>query len=79
MQFYQLEYTPKVFDKVLGEEFALTPKREWFGSERAAVVRRLELFKAGQLHGKKKDHSIWPIDVPTRKEDMLAWLNQNAV
>lgn len=55
------------------------PITEWFGSERDAVVRRLALFNAGELHGKKKDHEIWPVDVPTRKEDLLAWLNKEAV
>lgn len=80
MQFYQLEYRLKLVDKMspVGDYVAI-PKREWFGSERAAVTRRLELFKAGQLVGKKKDNPIWPVDVPTRKEDLLAWLNKNAV
>lgn len=52
---------------------------EWFGSERDAVVRRLELWNAGKLVGKKKDHEIWPVDIPTRKEDLLAWLRVNCV
>jgi hypothetical protein len=55
------------------------PIEEWFGAERDAVVRRLELFKAGKLQGKKSDHEIWPVDVPTTKADLLVWLNKEAV
>jgi hypothetical protein len=53
--------------------------REWFGSERDAVVRRLDLFNKGLLLGKKADHTIDPVDVPTAKADLLVWLNRECV
>jgi hypothetical protein len=73
MRFYQFEYKLKVVDKISGV-VDVVPKREWFGSEREAVIRRLELFKSGQLVGKKKDNEIWGIDIPTDKQGLLAWL-----
>lgn len=81
MQLYLFEYTTYVIDPVSGRPVRelTVHKKEWFGSERAAVVRRLELFKADLLCGKKKDNEIWPVEVPTRKADLLAWLNENAV
>lgn len=54
------------------------PVSEWFGSERDAVVRRLKLFNDGMLEGKKGDHVIWPVDIPTDKQGLLAWLKENA-
>lgn len=48
---------------------------EWFTSERAAVVRRLELFSKGRLAGKKREHEIWGVEVPTRKTELVGWLN----
>lgn len=79
MQLYQFEYRLKTVSKISGEEIVHPTKHEWFGSERAATVRRLELYRSGELAGRKKDNPIWPVDVPTRKEDLLAWLNKNAV
>lgn len=78
MRFYQFEYRLLEVDKISGEQ-TITPKREWYGSEREAVIRRLDLFKKGQLDGKKKDNPIWPIDVPTDKQSLLAWLRRECV
>ena len=85
MRFYQFEYTlrpPGLFPEP-GQEVQIAnpgqPIREWFASERDAVVRRLELFKAGKLLGKKSDHEIWAVDVPTSKPDLLAWLRKECV
>ena len=75
MRFYQLEYRELITDKITGVQ-VIVPHHEWFGSERDAVVRRLDLFKAGKLAGKKTEHFIWPVDIPTRKEDLLAWLRR---
>lgn len=79
MRFYQFEYRLQDTDKVTGEVTISPTIREWFGSEREAVVRRLELFKAGRLAGKKKDNEIWPVDVPTDKQSLLAWLRRECV
>lgn len=79
MRFYQFEYRTKTTDKITGETTVSGTIREWFGSERDAVVRRMELFRAGSLAGKKKDNEIWPVDVPTDKESLLAWLRQECV
>jgi hypothetical protein len=78
MRFYQFEYRELITDKVSGVQVEV-PHREWFGSEREAVIRRLELFKAGKLAGKKKDNEIWPVDVPTDKQSLLAWLRKECV
>lgn len=81
MRFYQLEFTLKVnnlLDDLLGAA-APDTRREWFGSERDAVVRRLGLFNKGLLLGKKADHTIEAVDVPTVKADLLLWLNRECV
>ncbi len=52
---------------------------EWFCSRREAVVRRLELFKAGKLHGRKNDHPIAMVDMPTRKREIVQWLNERKI
>lgn len=54
-------------------------KSEWFCSRREAVVRRLELFKAGKLHGRKNDHPIAMVDMPTRKREIVTWLNERKI
>ena len=77
MRFYQLEYLPADGALVAGMEHTWT--REWFSSDREAVVRRLELFKAGQLRGKKNDAQIWPVDIATDKRGLLAFLREEAV
>ena len=79
MRFYQFEYRLQETDKVTGEVTVSDTIREWFGSERDAVIRRMEFFKAGRLAGKKKDNEIWPVDVPTAKADLLAWLRRECV
>ena len=84
MRIYQFEYKlrpPDMFPAP-GQMLIINPDypiREWFASEREAVVRRLELFKAGKLLGKKSDHEIWPVDIPTDKQGLLAWLRQECV
>jgi hypothetical protein len=71
MRFYQLTYALAAPGQV--------PVRgqEWFPSERDAVVRRLALFNSGKLVGKKSDHEIWPVDIPTDKVGLLRWLREN--
>ena len=54
MRFYELTYQLKLVDKISGETTISDLNREWYGSEREAVVRRLELFKAGGW-------VMWPI------------------
>lgn len=54
-------------------------KSEWFCSNREAVVRRLELFKANKLYGKKSDHMIHMVEMPTRKKEIVAWLNERGI
>ncbi len=78
MRFYQFEYRERVVDKISGVQVEV-PHNEWFGSEREAVVRRLSLFKAGKLVGKKKEHPIWPVDIPTDKRGLLAFLRKEVV
>jgi len=82
MRFYKFEFTlrqPGLFPEP-GQEDPIanagSPQREWYGSEREAVVRRLELFKAGKLLGNKKDHEIWLVDIDTSKPGMLAFLQR---
>lgn len=55
------------------------PATEWFPSEREAVVRRIALVNGGKLVGKKTAHEIWPVDIPTNKQDLLSWLNKECV
>lgn len=52
-------------------------KTKWFGSEREAVVHRLELIKSGKISSSRKDNPIVFHDVPTDKKGLLAWLNDN--
>ena len=77
MRFYQLEYLPADGALVAGMEHTWT--REWFSSDREAVVRRLELLKMGKLRGKKSDAKIWPFDIPVDKRGLLAFLRAEAV
>lgn len=77
MKFYRFKYRLKDTNKVTGEVTISEPIVEWFGSEREAVVRRMELFKADRLAGKKKDNEIWLFEVPTDKLGLLAWLRKH--
>lgn len=79
MRLYQFDYRTTETDRVSGEVRVSNVIREWFPSEREAVVRRLALFKAGKLVGKKKDNPVWPVDIPTDKKGLLAWLRQECV
>lgn len=82
MRFYQLEYISSAGTIVPhheGADMVFPGVREWFASEREAVVRRLELYKAGKLRGKKNDAQIWPVDIPTDKRGLLAFLRAEAV
>lgn len=83
MRFYKFEFTlrpPGLFPEPGQDGPAYGGMcTEWFGSEREAVVRRLELFKAGKLLGKKKDHEIWPVDIDTSKFGLLAFLQRECV
>jgi len=51
-------------------------RTEWFTSERQAVTRRLRLFDTGRLAGRKRESEIWPVEVPTRKAELVGWLNE---
>lgn len=73
MRIYRLDY--RLNNPTYGMGHPLNT--EWFTSERAAVVRRLELFDKGQLLGKKKDAEIWPVEIPTRQAELVHWLNEN--
>lgn len=77
MRFYEFTYRLRIVDRITSEVTISGPIREWFGSERDAVVRRLELYKAAALPGRKKDHEIWPVDIPTDKKGLLRWLQEN--
>jgi hypothetical protein len=82
MRFYQLEYISSagiIVPHHEGADMSFPRVREWFASDREAVVRRLELFKAGKLRGKKDDAKIWPFDIPTDKRGLLAFLRAEAV
>jgi len=52
---------------------------EWFGSERDAVIKRLELFKDGKLIGKKNYHHILSYDIATSKAGLLEFLREEVV
>ncbi len=71
MKIYRLDYRLASADPY--DHSGMTT--EWFTSERAAVVRRLELFSKGCLAGKKREHEIWGVEVPTRKTELVGWLN----
>lgn len=51
-------------------------KQEFFGSDAAASKRSTELRKLGTALDGKPERE--PIDVPTNKEALLIWLNENA-
>ena len=65
MRLHTLHYTVKETNGV---------KVEWFGTEREAIQRRGELFASGVCVGLKRQQMIYPVDVPTKKEDLLDWL-----
>lgn len=73
MRIYRLDYRTKATT----DEGTHPMHTEWFTSERAAVVRRLELFDKGQLLGKKRDAEIWGEEIPTKKVELVEWLNAN--
>lgn len=85
MKFYQLTYKRK--PKPIGfiNETAICPdgqesgssQAEWFGTERDAVRRRGELYKAGALVGMKREAKIDPVEVPTDKAGLLRFLMAN--
>ena len=81
MKIYRLDYKTllHVLEGTDSNGYNYTPKElaqtEWFTSERAAAVRRLELFKLGKLVGKKRSAEIWGIDIDTRKVGLVDWLN----
>lgn len=75
MRFYQLEAIHKGTDPQ-GDPTPLTIP-EWQATERAAVIRRNELFKAGKLYGLKRESLITPVDIPTDKPGLLKFLQDN--
>lgn len=81
MRLYRLDYTTilHVLEGADTNGYNYAPKElamtEWFTSERSAAARRLELFKMNKLVGKKREASIWGVDIPTRKVDLVGWLN----
>jgi hypothetical protein len=72
MQFHSLTFTTKPT-----EDKPSVTTREWFTNEREAVQRRGVLFESGNLLGLKREQMIHPVEVPTKKEDLLDWLNEN--
>lgn len=85
MKIYRLDYKTvlHVLEGTDSNGFNYVPKEiphtKWFASERKAAIRRLELFRLGVLVGKKRDAQIWGVEVDTRKEGLVAWLNQDEV
>lgn len=75
MRFYQLE--ANILTKDPQGDTASTVVPEWHGTERQAVVRRNELFKAGKLAGLKRENLVSAIDVPTDKAGLLTFLQRN--
>lgn len=75
MRFYQFESKRKIIERghVVGETVVTT----WHGTEREAVQLRGTLFKANLLAGLKRESKIYPIDVPTDKAGLLAFLKAN--
>lgn len=51
-------------------------KKAYRGSEKDARQLKAEWLLTQGL--KRKDVSVEPVDIPTTKEDLLAWLNANA-
>lgn len=49
---------------------------KWFGSEREAVVFRMGLIKSGKISTSRKDNPIGMHEVPVRKQELIAWLNE---
>lgn len=70
MNFYRLKYTPPG----AGLPGAL-PGVEWFTSERDAVRRRIILMQNGTVRT-RKDATIKLFEIPTRRADLLIWLNE---
>lgn len=81
MRIYRLDYklvnSPAVDSNPAVNGYPNALHTEWFTSERTAVVRRLELYKGGKLLGKKKDAEVWGVEVPTKKAELVEWLNAN--
>jgi len=81
VKIYRLDYKTllHVLEGTDSNGYNYNPKEldltEWFPSERSAAIRRLELYKMDKLVGKKKDAKIWGVDIPTRKADLVEWLN----
>lgn len=72
MKLHTLHYTIKVTEA--DGTIKNVIKVEWFGTEREAIQRRGTVFAAGNCVGLKRQQMIYPVDVPTKKEDLLAWL-----
>lgn len=78
MRFYQLEAKRAYLNPDLTcNEPIITLEPEWFGTERAAIIRRNVLFQTKQLIGLKRENLISPIDVPTDKAGLLRFLQDN--
>jgi hypothetical protein len=82
VKIYRLDYKTllHVLEGTDSNGYNYNPKEidltEWFTSERSAAVRRLELYKMDKLVGKKKDAQIWGVDIPTRKDALIEWMNE---
>lgn len=72
MRFYQLETVWK--DGDAGETYS---RYTWHGTEQEAVRLRSALFTAGKLVGLKREQRIDPVDIPTSKAELLAFLKIN--
>ena len=49
----------------------------WAGSEADARKTRVEMFDNAPKGVLRKEITIDAVDIPTKKADLLAWLNQN--
>ena len=57
------------------ENIAGTTRNNWATSQASASKHRSELYRAGH---KQKDVTTEEVDVPTKKAELVAWLNENA-
>lgn len=74
MKFYVLSYTLQTVNEKA--EIAKTDHKEWFTSERSAVIRRQELSKAGLI--RRNESPITYFDIQPRHHELCAFLNKVA-
>ena len=75
MRFYQLAAKKLKLDPQGDNTECL--ETQWFGTERAAIIERNSMFKAGKLSGLKRTNEILLVDIPTDKAGLLKFLQDN--